>query len=60
MKATEMLAMGLLVVRHSDGFCNTFQLKMEAYDREGSDDDDAEPDGHRREQRPIPSPWANL
>jgi len=39
-----MLAMGLLVVRHSDGFCNRFQLKMEAYDR------------HRREQRPIP--WA--
>ena len=41
-RATVMLAKGLLVVRHSDGFCNTFPLIA--------------PYGHSLEQRPIP--WA--
>ena len=51
--ATVMLAKGLLVVRHSDGFCNSFQLDTEAY-RPPSRDDDVEPYGHSLEQRPIP------
>ena len=41
-RATVMLAKGLLVVLHSDGFCNTFPLIA--------------PYGHSLEQRPIP--WA--
>ena len=52
-----MLAEGLLVVRHSNRFCNTFQLNMEASDPQGSDDD-AEPDGHRLEHWQRPIPWA--